>query len=67
MFSGSGGFLRSGIRFESHPDSVPVVLGDVLLGLDRNLVELALAAVSHVSGSHGHSGVQSRTRTELCR
>jgi hypothetical protein len=37
---------------------VPVGVGEILDGLDRNLVELALAAFAHAAGSHGHSGIR---------
>lgn len=44
-----------------HPVSVaadvPVGVGEILDGLDRGLVELALAAFAHASGSHEHSDV----------
>ncbi|MFM9431969.1 hypothetical protein [Arthrobacter sp. MP_2.3] len=37
---------------------VPVGLGEILDGLDRPLVDLALAAFAHVSGSHWDSEVR---------
>lgn len=35
---------------------VEVNLGDVLPGLDREILDLVLAAVAHAGGSHEHSG-----------
>jgi hypothetical protein len=40
---------------------VPVVLGDVLPGLDRHMLDLVLAAIAHASGSHEHSGFITNT------
>lgn len=37
------------------PVSAPVCLGDALPGLDREALELVLAAVAHAGGSHEHS------------
>ncbi|MET3165078.1 UNVERIFIED_ORG: hypothetical protein ABIB19_003509 [Arthrobacter sp. UYEF10] len=37
---------------------VPVRVGEIMDGLDRDLVELALAAFAHTAGSHGHSGIR---------
>ncbi|MFK4298563.1 hypothetical protein ABH924_003734 [Arthrobacter sp. GAS37] len=37
--------------------NVPVTLGDVVPGVDRDTVQLMLAAVSHAAGSHEHSGM----------
>lgn len=53
----SGGERRFLLLTASIGESVPVVLSDVLTGLDRSLVQLALAAVSHAAGSHQHSGM----------
>lgn len=36
---------------------VEVKLGDILPGLDREVLELVLAAVAHAAGSHEHSGI----------
>lgn len=35
---------------------VSVDLGEVLPGLDRQLLDLVLAAIAHAAGSHEHSG-----------
>lgn len=32
----------------------PVNLGDTLLGLDRDVMDLVLAAMAHANGSHDH-------------
>jgi hypothetical protein len=53
----SGGERRLLLLAASFGSEVPVVLSDVLPGLDRDNVELVLAAVSHSSGSHEHSGM----------
>lgn len=36
---------------------VPIDLPDILSGLDREIIVLTLAAVSHAAGSHQHSGL----------
>lgn len=36
---------------------VPVVVGDLLPGLDRKVLNLVLAAVAHAGGSHEHSDI----------
>jgi hypothetical protein len=53
----SGGERRFLLLTASIGEDVPVVLSDVLTGLDRSVVQLVLAAVSHASGSHEHSGM----------
>jgi hypothetical protein len=37
---------------------VPVALGDTVVGLDRNNLQLVLAAIAHAGGSHEHTDVQ---------
>jgi hypothetical protein len=54
----SGGERRFLDVVASIGEAVPVVLSDVLSGLDRGNVMLVLAAVSHASGSHEHSGMR---------
>lgn len=51
----SGGERRFLLIAASLGAGVPVVLGDLLSGLDRANVELVLAAVAHAAGSHEHS------------
>lgn len=51
----SGGEQRFLNIVSSIGDGVPVVLGDVVPGLDRKLVSLVLAALAHAAGSHQHS------------
>ena len=53
----SGGERRFLLLAASFGEGVPVVLSDILSGLDRETVVLALAAVSHAAGSHQHSGM----------
>ena len=53
----SGGERRFLLLAASFGEGVPVVLSDILSGLDRETVILALAAVSHAAGSHQHSGM----------
>jgi hypothetical protein len=53
----SGGERRLLLLAASFGAEAPVVLSDVLPGLDRANVELILAAVSHAAGSHEHSGM----------
>jgi hypothetical protein len=49
---GERGFL---MLAASLAENVPVVLGDVVSGLDRGNLELVLAALAHAGGSHEHS------------
>lgn len=51
----SGGERRFLTIAASLGEDVPVVLSDVLPGLDRKNVRLVLAAVAHAAGSHEHS------------
>ena len=53
----SGGERRFLMVAASLAEDVPVALGEVLPGLDREAVELVLAAVAHCAGSHEHSGI----------
>lgn len=53
----SGGERRFLLPAACLGDEVPVVLSEVLPGLDRETAELVLAAVSHAAGSHEHSGI----------
>lgn len=48
----SGGERRFLLLVASLAGAVPVTLGDVLSGLDRDLVNLVLAAVAHAAGTH---------------
>lgn len=54
----SGGERRFLMLAASVAADVPVGVGEILDGLDRPLMEIALAAFAHASGSHGHSGLQ---------
>lgn len=38
-------------------EDAPILLNDVLPGLDRRNVALVLAAIAHASGSHEHSAI----------
>jgi hypothetical protein len=51
----SGGERRFLLLAASIAGDGPVVLGDVLPGLDRVNVDLVLAACAHAAGSHEHS------------
>lgn len=53
----SGGERRFLLLAASFGEDVPVALSDVLTGLDRDIVVLALAAVSHAAGSHQGTGI----------
>lgn len=48
----SGGERRFLLFVASLSGHAPVVLGDVLSGLDREVVELVLASVAHAAGTH---------------
>lgn len=54
----SGGERRFLMLAASVAADVPVGVGEIMDGLDRDLVELALAAFAHASGSHEHSGTR---------
>lgn len=54
----SGGERRFLILAASLAEDVPVVLGDVVPGLDRENLDLVLAAIAHAGGSHQHSDVR---------
>lgn len=56
----SGGERRVLMTAASIAGNVPVVLGDVLPGMDREGVDLVLAAIAHAAGSHEHSGIIQR-------
>lgn len=53
----SGGEGRFLMLTASLAGNVHVVLADVLTGLDRHVIDLVLAAVSHATGSHDHPGI----------
>ncbi|MEJ1116832.1 ABC transporter ATP-binding protein [Paenarthrobacter sp. CCNWLY172] len=53
----SGGERRFLLLAASLAGEVHVVLGDVVSGLDRQNLELVLAAIAHAGGSHEHSGM----------
>ncbi len=48
----SGGERRVLLIAASLAEETPVVLGDLLAGLDRRHLELVVAAVSHAAGAH---------------
>lgn len=54
----SGGERRFLLLAASLAENVPVVLGDVVSGLDRENLDLVLAAIAHAGGSHQHSDVR---------
>uniref|UniRef100_UPI003F4908E0 hypothetical protein n=1 Tax=Pseudarthrobacter oxydans TaxID=1671 RepID=UPI003F4908E0 len=54
----SGGERRFLMLAASVAADVPVGVGEIMDGLDRDLVDLALAAFAHASGSHEHSGLR---------
>jgi hypothetical protein len=53
----SGGERRFLLLAASLAENVPVVLGDVVPGLDRGNLDLVLAAIAHAGGSHQHSDI----------
>jgi hypothetical protein len=53
----SGGEWRFLMFAASLAGNVPVTLGDVVPGVDRDGVALMLAAIAHAAGSHEHSGM----------
>ena len=54
----SGGERRFLLLAASLAEDVPVVLRDVVPGLDRENLDLVLAAIAHAGGSHEHSDVR---------
>jgi hypothetical protein len=54
----SGGERRFLLLAASLAEDVPVVLGDLVPGLDRENLDLMLAAIAHAGGSHQHSDVR---------
>lgn len=54
----SGGERRMLMLAASIGADVPAALGDILPGMDRGNVRLALAAMSHAAGSHEHSALR---------
>lgn len=54
----SGGERRFLLLAASLAEDVPVVLGDVVPGLDRDNLDLVLAAIAHAGGSHQHSDIR---------
>ncbi|WP_423185100.1 hypothetical protein [Arthrobacter sp. NyZ413] len=51
----SGGERRLLAIAASIAEDVPIVLGDVIPGLDRDVLDLVLAALAHAGGSHEHT------------
>ncbi|PNH79215.1 ABC transporter ATP-binding protein [Arthrobacter sp. AFG20] len=54
----SGGERRFLMLAASLAEDVPVALGDVVSGLDRENLDLVLAAIAHAGGSHQHSDIR---------
>ena len=54
----SGGERRFLMLAASLAEDIPVVLGDVVPGLDRESLDLVLAAIAHAGGSHQHSDIR---------
>lgn len=54
----SGGERRFLMLAASLAEDVPVVLGDLVTGLDRENLDLVLAAIAHAGGSHQHSDIR---------
>jgi hypothetical protein len=54
----SGGERRFLMLAASLAEDVPVVLGDLVSGLDRENRDLVLAAIAHAGGSHQHSDIR---------
>ncbi|MDR7161793.1 hypothetical protein [Arthrobacter sp. BE255] len=54
----SGGERRFLLLAASVAEGVPVILRDVVPGLDRENLDLVLAAIAHAGGSHEHSDVR---------
>lgn len=55
MASSLGGEKRFLLLVASIGTDAPVVLGDLVSGLNRELLDLVLAAIAHAGGSHGQS------------
>jgi len=54
----SGGERRFLMLAASLAEDVPVVLGDLVPGLDRENLDLVLAAIAHAGGSHQHADIR---------
>jgi hypothetical protein len=54
----SGGERRFLLLAASLAEDVPVVLGDLVPGLDRANLDLVLAAIAHAGGSHQHADIR---------
>lgn len=54
----SGGERRFLMLAASLAEDVPVVLGDLVSGLDRENLDLVLSAIAHAGGSHQHSDIR---------
>jgi hypothetical protein len=54
----SGGERRFLLFAASLAEDVPVVLSEVVPGLDRQNLDLVLAAIAHAGGSHEHSDIR---------
>jgi hypothetical protein len=54
----SGGERRFLLVAASLAEDVPVVLREVIPGLDRANLDLVLAAIAHTGGSHQHSDIR---------
>ncbi|MDF2050268.1 hypothetical protein [Arthrobacter sp. Cr_A7] len=54
----SGGERRFLLIAASIAENIPVVLADVVPGLDRENLDLVLAAIAHAGGSHQHSDIR---------
>lgn len=54
----SGGERRFLMLAASLAEDVPVGLGDLVSGLDRENLDLVLAAIAHAGGSHQHSDIR---------
>lgn len=52
---GSSGERRLLMIAASIGGDTPINLADVISGLDRRVLDLVLAAISHLAGSHEHS------------
>ena len=54
----SGGERRFLLLAASIAADVPIALGDTVSGLDRDNLQLVLAAIAHTGGSHEHSDIR---------
>lgn len=61
----SGGEKRFMMIAASFGGAEPIILSDVIPGLDRALLDLVLAAVAHAAGSHQDSVVTESTEGAL--